>query len=147
MDGYDDRAIISKPGIAPDCLVLGYCTLDTFKTVFKAAESLYGDFVGVSLKGETPSLFRSLSMAMLTSETLADSFYLLVKHNPIITNALNFVVHHNRHSVFGFYMTKGLDIYLSLTSAILARALRMARFIHPSSQLTSNFDRRVAFTS
>lgn len=136
MGGCDDQAIVLKSGVSVDFLERGYCTLAESSAVFNAAEALYGDYVNVSLnKGGAPSSFRSLSMAMLSSETLADCFGLIVKHNSIITNTIDFHVAHKKGGTFGFEIRKDLHVSLSLTSAILARALGTARYIHPGAKL------------
>ena len=141
MEGCDDQEIISLSGVSPDLLERGYCSLDTLTAVFDAAQSLYGDPVSLeSNKGTTPSSFRSLSLAILSSETLADGFGLLLKHNSIITNVLGFIVDLEGGGRFGFVVQEDIELSLPLSCAILGRAMRTAVFIHPSSKLLTKVE-------
>jgi AraC-like DNA-binding protein len=140
-DGCDDMVIVSHSGVDPKVLESGYCSLNTITAIFESAQTLYGDYAGISSnKGVTPSSFRSLSIALLASDTLADSFSLLVNHNAMITNAMNFIVDSQGGGRFGFAMQEGVSISLPLASVILGRALRTASFIHPCSKLINKVE-------
>lgn len=141
MEGLDYPSIVSKSGIDTDLLKSGYCSLATLDAIFDAAQALYGDSVGIiSRKGVTPSVFRSLSFAVLSSDTLADGFDIVVKHNPSITNVLHFFVERGDHNAFGFDVRKGVDISFPFASAILVTALRTSRFIHPGYRVATKIE-------
>lgn len=137
-DGCNISEILSHAKIHPDVLDRGYCSLHVLTKVFDSAQVLYGDYLGVSSKkGVTPSSFRSLSISILTSKNLYEGFYLLAKHNEIITNVLDFVVDDDRGGRFGFRIEDGYEMSLPLVSAVLGRAMRTASFIQPSSSLVT----------
>ena len=141
MEGCDEHAIVSLSGVDPLWLEKGYCSLETFVAVFDAAKKLYGDSMdSVSRKGVTPSAFRSLSIAMLSSDTLADGFGLLVKHNSSITNVMEFISDAEGGGRFGFARQEGIELSLSLSCSILDKALRTALFIHPISNLVNKVE-------
>jgi len=141
MEGCDEQAIVSLSGIDPLSLEKGYCSLDVFIAVFDAAKKLYGDSMDASSrKGVTPSVFRSLSIAMLSSDTLSDGFSLLAKHNSSITNVMDFIVDHEGGGRFGFSLKDGIELSLALSCSILDKALRTALFIHPSSNLVNKVE-------
>ena len=136
MEGCDEQKIIASSGIDPSLLEKGYCSLDLFIRLFDAAEKHYGQYVGVaSSQGATPSSFRSLSIALVASDSLYDCFQLLAKHNCLITNTMRFIVDDQDGGRFGFSLREDLSISSSLTSAVLGRALTTARFIHPCTKL------------
>ena len=136
MEGCDETTIVATSGIDPSLLEKGYCSLELFIRLFDAAEKHYGQYVGVaSSQGATPSSFRSLSIALIASDSLYDCFQLLAKHNCLITNTMTFIVDDKDGGRFGFSLREDLSISPSLTSAVLGRALTTARFIHPGSNL------------
>lgn len=136
MEGCDEQKIIAASGIDPSLLEKGYCSLDLFIRLFDAAEMHYGQYIGVtSSQGATPSSFRSLSIALIASDSLYDCFMLLARHNVLITNTMTFIIDDIDGGRFGFSLREDLSISPSLASSVLGRALTTARFIHPGSKL------------
>lgn len=136
MEGCDERKIIAASGIDPSLLEKGYCSLELFIRLFEAAEKHYGQYIGVaSSQASTPSSFRSLSIALIASDSLHDCFQLLSRHNALITNTMTFVIDEEDGGRFGFTLREDLSISPSLASSVLGRAVTTARFIHPGSKL------------
>lgn len=141
MEGFDDQAIIKLSGIDPCCLEHGYCSVAVYNAVFKAAAKLYGDSAALAARrGVLPTSFQSLSLAMMSAESIHESLSLVVTHGPSITNAIRFFVEDTTHPLFGFMPAESVVLEPGVAIALLGAVVKTARFIHPSQYCITGID-------
>jgi len=134
MEGWDSALILKKAGIESDSLSSGYCPIETYNSIFTAAENLYGPSAGlVARKGVLPNTFHSFSLAMMSAGSIREGLSLLVKHNKSICNVLDFFIANDEPAVFGFTTCAGVNLKPAVATAVLASVLKTARFTLPGS--------------
>jgi len=132
MQGWDSALISKKAALDPDSLNGGYCSIETYNSIFAAAENLYGPSAGlVARKGVLPNTFHSFSLAMMSAGSVRESLSLVVKHNESICNVLDFFISEDEPAVFGFRLCKNVKLRPAVAIAVLASVLKTARFTRP----------------
>ena len=131
MAGWDDIAILNKAGIDPEVLTKGYCSFDVYNDVLDAAEALYGKTACIDSRlGILPTAFNSLSLAMLSANSLFEALQLLHKHGTSTTNGIEFFISEGDDFFFGFKSVDKQELRPSVAISILVSVLKTARFIH-----------------
>ncbi len=131
LSGWDISSLYQHGQLSPDTADTHCCSLTYANTLFSSATELYGPAAGLKARlGISPNSFHSLSLAVLASENLLKGLSLMVKHNPQLTDAINyFCAETKEHFIFGFEPTT--DIHPALADAILCTTIKTCRFVHP----------------